>query len=217
MIMTREIPSKTKKKLVMLDFDGVIVDSLDLWYSITLETNPDMPFEEYSKMSEVNFYESFQSEKPTVAFNPNLNGREIYHDKLLATFVIHEKIKATITELSGKHSLAIVSSGSETTIRAFLKKEGIEHHFDHVLGFELSKSKTVKFNHLLNHYETVAEETIFVTDTLGDVNEAHAAGVRSIAVTWGLHPTETLEKGNPHAIVDEREELLESITAALEN
>jgi pyrophosphatase PpaX len=53
------------------------------------------------------------------------------------------------------------------------------------------------------------DETAYVGDAPFDVRAAKAAGVHSIAVTWGrIHPRERLEAEGPAAIVDSAEELL---------
>ena len=53
------------------------------------------------------------------------------------------------------------------------------------------------------------EETAYVGDSPFDVRAAKAAGMRSVAVTWGrIHDRARLEHEQPDAIVDTAEELL---------
>lgn len=42
----------------------------------------------------------------------------------------------------------------------------------------------------------------------GDVREAREAGVRTVAVTWGWHPRERLERACPDVLIDKPEDLL---------
>jgi phosphoglycolate phosphatase-like HAD superfamily hydrolase len=56
---------------------------------------------------------------------------------------------------------------------------------------------------------------VFVTDTLGDVMEAHQAGVKSIGVLWGLHDRTTLERGKPEVIIDDPSQLEETVERVL--
>lgn len=51
-------------------------------------------------------------------------------------------------------------------------------------------------------------DVYFVTDTAGDVIEGNRAEVKTIAVTWGFHDRERLEKAKPDIIVNTPEELL---------
>lgn len=76
-------------------------------------------------------------------------------------------------------------------------------------------SKIIKINSILKKYNIEPNDTVFITDTLGDIKEAKECGVKSIAVTWGLHDRETLEKGNPVAIIDDPRELLRVIEKVL--
>ena len=46
-----------------------------------------------------------------------------------------------------------------------------------------------------------AEQSIMVGDTTFDLDVASAAGVASVAVSWGVHSTEVLEGRSPSALV----------------
>ena len=56
-----------------------------------------------------------------------------------------------------------------------------------------------------------------ITDTLGDLREASAVDLKTIAVTWGYHDEETLRKGNPAALVDNPAELAPQIESILKS
>jgi phosphoglycolate phosphatase len=57
-------------------------------------------------------------------------------------------------------------------------------------------------------YGIGAEDCLFITDTLGDIKEAHHMKVPTVAVTWGYQSIETLKKGAPPRIVNTPQELL---------
>ena len=48
----------------------------------------------------------------------------------------------------------------------------------------------------------------YIGDTSGDIKEGQKAGVTTVAVTWGFHEKENLEKENPDHIVDTPIELV---------
>jgi phosphoglycolate phosphatase len=52
------------------------------------------------------------------------------------------------------------------------------------------------------------DRTYYIGDTAGDIREARAAGVRTVAVTWGWHSRERLAATQPDFLVDTPEELL---------
>jgi phosphoglycolate phosphatase len=55
------------------------------------------------------------------------------------------------------------------------------------------------------------EDTVMIGDAVFDIEMAHAAGVKPIAVSWGFQPRAALEAARPHAIVDEFAELEETL------
>lgn len=204
-----------KKKLLIFDFDGVIIDTLQLWFGINKEMNPGMTFEDYSSLSHGNFYEKIKSNDLKDPFIPNPNAREIFHEKV-RDFDTPEPIQSLIKKFSQEYYLAVVSSGSEESISHFLAKEDLLKYFDHILGYQTHKSKVIKLQQLLNHHFISPAHSVFVTDTLGDIFEAHEVGIKSIGVLWGLHDRETLEKGNPEIIIDDPALLEETIKNILE-
>lgn len=58
-----------------------------------------------------------------------------------------------------------------------------------------------------------AADTVMIGDAVFDIEMAHAAGVRPIAVSWGFQPRRTLERANPYAIVNDFNELEETLAA----
>jgi phosphoglycolate phosphatase len=56
-------------------------------------------------------------------------------------------------------------------------------------------------------------DTVMIGDTVFDVEMAHAAGVRPIAVSWGFQPRVALAAAKPYAIVDDFHELDEMLAA----
>jgi phosphoglycolate phosphatase len=84
-----------------------------------------------------------------------------------------------------------------------------------VLGYDFHTSKVVKINYLLDKYKISPENSVFITDTLGDVREANECNVKSIGVTWGLHKEDTLKMGNPEKIIENPIDLFDAIEEIL--
>ncbi len=123
----------------------------------------------------------------------------------------NEEMVKVIKELAHRYTLIIISSTISSSISQFLERQGLADVFKEVLGNDVEKSKVKKINDVLRRYDIKPTETVFVTDTLGDIKEAKACGVESIAVTWGYHSTTTLEKGNPYKIIDHPKKIIETI------
>lgn len=190
-------------KLIIFDFDGVLVDTLLACYSIVSETNEDLSIEEYKNFFAGNINDALRGNKK---MNPHpdffgcydVNTREIKVPLIL---------KALVEKLSENYILSIVSSTATSSIRTILEREGINKYFKDILGNDVHGSKVVKIEMVLEKENTLPKDTVFVTDTLGDILEGKKCDVKSIAVTWGFHDKETLEKGNPAVIVDNPSDL----------
>ncbi len=198
-----------KKKLVIFDFDGVIVDTLPLGFGLYKEVNPMMSYRDYQEMSYGNFHEGMV-EAQSKGYNRPADYRERYFAGIQ---VLPSPLKSVLEKINKKYDLAIVSSGVEATIKNFLEKEGIFNFFFSVLGVETDKSKVVKLTTLSEKY--AKNDMVYITDTLGDVLEAHEAGIKSIGVLWGLHDQETLARGNPEIIIGDPVVLEETIEKVL--
>lgn len=202
------------KKAILFDFDGVLVNTLPMCWEVHHELNPTITFDEYSDLSNGNFHaklkESYKGDQNEI--------QKSYFEKYrnhLPIYTIGEELVLLIEEFSKTHRLFIVSSCVENIIEEHLTREHIREYFTEVLGYNFHSGKTEKILHILDKYSLEAKDTVFVTDTLGDIVEATEAGIDTIAETWGLHDRGRLEKGSPIAIVDTVAELKAKISEVL--
>lgn len=194
----------------MFDFDGVFVQTLEHAFSIHSYENPNFHWEDFKAMSDGNFHEEYQKRVTnTVHISPKNFGK-LYNSNL-QFLSIEDKMRSLIRSLSKDYLLYIISSTESVYIKAFLTKEKIEDCFLEILGSDIHRSKVVKIKSVLDQLSVNPKNCIFVTDTVGDIKEACICGVASIAVTWGLHEKERLEKENPFSIVDTPEQLHQTI------
>ena len=76
------------------------------------------------------------------------------------------------------------SAPAEQT-RKYLEGHNLDKLFDKIYGRETSKDKVEKFKKIISDHGVTADETIQITDTLGDMKEAEKIGIKSIIVTYG--------------------------------
>ncbi len=196
------MPESTNK-VIIFDFDGVIVDTFDFCYQI-YKNNSSMTEDEYRSKYEGNIYDTLEKNKPISDF------WSLYTPKLLACKP-KEKIENEIEELSKKYTLVIVSSTASSAIKSFLEKFNLNRYFEEILGNDIEHSKVKKLQIVLGKYSLPPSSVVFITDTLGDIREGRECGIESIAVSWGYHPAETLQKGEPYQIIDTVSELPKAV------
>ena len=124
-------------------------------------------------------------------------------------------ISDAIKNFSNKYILAIISSTSSSYIKSFLKERNVLSNFSDILGSDLFLSKSDRIKILLEKYNISFENVVYITDTLGDINEDKILRVKSIGVTWGLDDRKTLQKGNPVTIIDDPRDLVMTIDNVL--
>lgn len=201
------------EKLFLFDFDGVIVDSLEFYeevarlYSEEIGRTIARDREEFMDLYDDNFYVSIRKR----GFDLEALGRAA---KTVAPRLDHTTIEAfedcfpVIEELARDHILLIVSSNSRRTIELILSKYSCIECFREILGADFMYSKVKKIRHAMEKWRKTPEETYFIGDTTGDIREARAAGVRTVAVTWGWHSRSRLETAHPDHIIETPAELL---------
>src|SRR5216684_1763199 len=116
-----------------------------------------------------------------------------------------------IRRLAGHCTLAVVSSNAMQVLRRVLMANDVAYCFAHVFGGDMVPGKADAIQSFLadggsrfgrrcevSYDETTVAQppglatTVLVTDTVGDVREALAAGIRAVGVAWGMHSTEEL-------------------------
>jgi phosphoglycolate phosphatase len=202
-----------EKKLFLFDFDGVLLDSLELYSAAVIRclerigTPIVKSREDYLALFDGNFYESMAERGVDLAAFSQA-AREIMPGIDYDSMCPFDGLIPVLTSLTKDHRLVVISSNGSKTIRHLLERCGFAPYFEEVLGSDFLFSKKEKIAHALAKYDVPAENTYYIGDTAGDVVEARAAGVRTVAVTWGWHSRERLVATRPDFLVDTPEELL---------
>lgn len=92
-----------------------------------------------------------------------------------------------------------------------LQSLGLSSRFELILaGDSLAQKKPhpLPVIHTLAHFKVAPDAAVMVGDSRNDVESARAAGVRSVALSWGYNHGEALSECGPDWIVDSFRELL---------
>ena len=108
--------------------------------------------------------------------------------------------------------LAIATGKSQHSAELSVKRLGIQTFFDSIHGImpgTPGKPHPAVLIRAMLALNVQPEHCIMVGDTTFDLDLAHAIGVRTAAVSWGVHSLETLRTRNPSVCVHTFYELLE--------
>lgn len=194
-------------KLIMFDFDGVIDNNYELHFDLSVKKFIDFTREEHKKLFEGNIHverEKLKHRDTGFDFLKHLSDTR-------KTRVVEEEVKKTLENLSKKYMLGVVSSCYEYGIKDYLESNKMGDLFSFLYGCETNRSKVYKFKKALDTFNLKKEECIFITDTLGDILEANEVEIKTIAVDFGYHERERLEKGNPVKIISDFSEIVEVV------
>jgi phosphoglycolate phosphatase len=193
-------------RAVVFDFDGVLADNYEVHYHMSTLKTRDITREEHRKLFEGNIHEEREKLKHRDTGYDIVTHFDAHRDNMDMT----EDVKEMLSKLKKRFMIGVISSGKERGILKFVERAGIGP-FDFVYGFETHKSKVEKFKILMKQYNLSEEDIIFVTDTSGDVNEAKSLGIKSIAIDFGFHERERLERARPFHIASSFKEVVETI------
>lgn len=193
-------------KAIIFDFDGVLADTYEFNKRLSTKVvGYDVSHEDFKAHHDGNVFET-----PIIPFTKKSSEefyieyfKDIHHIK---PFLSLEQIRL----LDNTYDLFIISSNSEAPIKKFLTHHELDY-FKQVFGAESHKSKVEKFKILFKQYNLQPSDCIFVTDTLGDILEGNKVGIKTIAVDFGFHEKERLEKGNPYKIISSFDEIFDII------
>lgn len=111
--------------------------------------------------------------------------------------------------------IGIATGKAQRGVRHIIDQFGLEGVFTTIQTSDDAPSKPHPGMILqaMNECGAAPEDTVMIGDAVFDIDMAHAAGVRAIAVSWGFQPRDALEQAKPYAIVNDFNELEDALVA----
>lgn len=199
--------------LIVFDFDGTLVDSLEASVAIFQRLAPQLGLTAPMDLESARgtptrqlFRDmglSFWKLPRVVRTFQNAAAEEAENLKL---FTGMQEVLAAL--VARGHRLGVLSSNREDTIRRCLRTNTAEDHFAFVHGYPRLFGKGRLLRRILRQEQVEAGNVLYVGDEQRDVEAARKARVAVAAVTWGFHTEALLTSAAPTFLLRDPGELL---------
>lgn len=204
----RSVPT-SPPRLIIFDFDGTLVDSLQAGFQLLQK------LQEQYKFRKINTFKDYQDlnklSLPRIFLKLRISPFTLFRllvtdykmgIEMLRDCHPYHGVEESVTQLAKNHTLAIVTSNIGKAVESYLEEKNLRHHFGLVLGAEHNREKVPKIHKCLEHFEVEAHEAVFIGDSVRDIRDSKKVPIRSIAVTYGIHSEYELKKEKPNLIVE---------------
>jgi len=191
-------------KLIIFDLDGTLVDSsTDISHAInyalegtnvppvTVQETITIIGEGITRLFEKIIEKNNLSAEKDILIQRFLNH---YSAHLTDNTPVYPGVKETMEALK-EYRKAVISNKREDLSSRILELLGMRKYFDVVVGSDTTserKPSPVPIQYVLSRFEAKPEEAVIVGDSNFDIEAGKAAGVTTIAVTYGYRPLSSL-------------------------
>jgi len=179
------------KKLIILDFDGTIADTAEVFVQ-TNNRNYKAYGTEFVSHDDVMALKKMSDREALSFLGINmfeflLISRRFYKDihALMPTAPIYLGMKELLAHIHKQGKMtAIVSRNSVKNIQVFLKANNIEH-ISQIYAETILQRKPKIIRKILKKHKLTPDQAVFIGDRLSDLYAAQKANIDFIFVTWG--------------------------------
>jgi HAD superfamily hydrolase (TIGR01549 family) len=206
--------------LIIFDYDGVLIDSLDDAISIGAEFCRAVPHDRVPTKATIEALDTVTYDELARSVGLSNEQAERFSSHVFERF---QSISSTMAFFPGIESLlhgiaarniAIVSGNAKEVIAAKFAAHKLADKITCIFGALEPGDKAKKISDACNHYGVNVRQACMVGDSVSDIRYAKRAGAQSIAVTWGWQSREKLANENPDFIVNSVAELAGLIDTA---
>jgi HAD superfamily hydrolase (TIGR01549 family) len=187
-------------KNIIFDWSGTLTDHVDSHYEVccyifrALGMEP-IPKEQYKREITADYMTFWKKYAPEVSKDQQ---NDLYLDgmKTIESPKLFVGVKEFLDQLKEKGiKMFVVSADVPETLYPEMKSGGVYNHFEEICYDQLVKTGAIKS--LIEKYNMNPEETIYVGDTIADVNSGKEAGVISIGLFCGVQDVDVLRDSKP--------------------
>ena len=209
-----------RRELVMFDYDGVIVDSLDVFSAAFIDACAAVGVPGFTAADDLlavmedNFYVGMRArgvdDERVADVLHRLGDALIRARHWLKPFPL---IPQVLEDLGETRAVVIVTSSPAEVVEGWLRGHDVRGIAE-VAGAETARSKVEKIHALMARFPG-QDVYWYVGDTAGDIREAREAGVTPLGVSWGWHEPELLMAAGAERIAASPAELLTIVAPEL--
>lgn len=203
-------------KLIIFDFDGTIANTLPVAIKVGNELAP-----KYLK-KKVDFKKVFYSkgvgalikETKTPAYKVLLIARRFRKQmkKYFDTVKIDLGMKNLVRKFRSQgYIVGLVTSNSRHNVKTFLSRYDMRDDFDFIKTNVSLFTKAWRIKRSVRKYRIAKDQAYVIGDETRDIDAAKKAGVRSVAVVWGMNSRKLLRSRHPDKIVNTAEQIYDWI------
>ena len=210
-----------QSRVLLFDFDGVVADSFEIFYTEFARAMVELGYERLSSREAVlKLFESNLLAGLIRAGFPFYRLRQFGRQfspriaESVQDVQPFDGMPELLTRLAQRFPVYIVTSNTTDTVLSLLGRYGVTGVRD-VLGADKEASKVRKIRQI--HARYPEHQACYIGDTKGDMLEAHEAGAIPVAVAWGWHSEAVLQSAAPRHLVRNPEELAALFGLSSEN
>lgn len=206
--------------LVCLDYDGVLVDSAEHLLTLLRRAHASVGSgrpatrEDLSLIENLSFVHLAERCGVAPADVPRYT-RAMFalqgEDEVVPD--IFPGVDAMLAALAARHHVAIVTASLEANVRHVLAAHGVEQTVALVLDGAGSEDKATRIGRAAARFSADLALTWMVGDAISDIRAGQAAGVATIAVTWGYQPRARLAAEQPTHLADSAADIVRITTS----
>ncbi len=206
-------------KVVVFDFDGTLADSSalirKLYNQMAAEHGwPSLNETEYQRLRGLGFIQAQRWAGIKSWQIPGLMREGLKRFKQHSGEVeLFESIPQLITKLSqAGFTLYVLSTNSPEAIGEVLERYHLKQQVN-ILKRSALFGKHYAIRHLIAKHKYRPQDVWVVGDEVRDIDAAKRAGVKGLAVSWGLQTSNILKAAQPDAVATHPDDLLKILTA----
>ena len=206
-------------KAVLFDWDGTLYDIVDFIIQTYGQVMREKGLRVWTRSE---YREKFRIDWRETLEEMGLKEHEDYLvsvwkknlEEMKDNLTLYDEAKDTILSLSEKYVVGVVSSAPREALMKEIKRLTVKNHVKIIISkddVDETKPSPEPLLYAAKQLNIEPDECVYVGDMMEDIKAARSAGMRSIAVSWGLHSKKILEKENPDHLADNFSDVVEYI------